>query len=291
MAEYKCGNPNSTILDEINYVISMKKVLVIVLAMLFPGAGIQHQEIQIYQVERDGYIEVFGKNPNQFPVTIELDIAYKNLQPSRQLPFEDVLNARSDRKLMQLDIPERNVTWEFNTTYSYYMGNIFARHDDDYAYRLPYRKGSSQRVAQGYNGSFTHTDRIRYSLDFDLKENTEVYAARDGLVIEIETKYDEGGEDESYMNKANFITILHSDGTFADYSHLRQGGAVVQLNQRVRAGQLIGYSGATGYVTGPHLHFNVKKTSRGGSFETLPVKFKTDKGTIQLQQGQSYTAF
>ena len=269
----------------------MKLVSVIVAMVLVLSSSNPNQEVEVYQVEQDGKIELYGKNPNSFPVTIELNIDYKNLRLSRQVPFAEVINARTDKKLLDLDIAQNNVKWEFSTNYSYYMGSIFAKHDDSYAYRLPYKPGTSQRVAQGYNGTFSHQGKIRYSIDFNLDEDTEVYAARDGIVVETESKFNEGGQEDRFLDRANYITILHSDGTFADYSHLRRGGVVVQVNQRVRAGQLIGYSGSTGFVSGPHLHFDVKNTIRGGGFETIPVKFLTKQGARMLQQGQSYTAF
>jgi murein DD-endopeptidase MepM/ murein hydrolase activator NlpD len=56
-----------------------------------------------------------------------------------------------------------------------------------------------------------------------------------------------------------WVMIKHPNGLSTMYSHLSQIKAVP--GQSVSTGQLIGYSGETGYATGPHLHFGVYVTS------------------------------
>jgi murein DD-endopeptidase MepM/ murein hydrolase activator NlpD len=55
------------------------------------------------------------------------------------------------------------------------------------------------------------------------------------------------------------------------YAHLQEGGVLVRIGQRVRAGQQIGLSGNTGFTTGPHLHF-VVQVNRGMRLESIPVR-------------------
>lgn len=61
----------------------------------------------------------------------------------------------------------------------------------------------------------------------------------------------------------NYILIHQSDGLYALYAHL--SGISVGVGQQVRAGLKIGLSGATGNVTGPHLHFEMRTTPMYGS--------------------------
>src|SRR5690625_5722784 len=63
---------------------------------------------------------------------------------------------------------------------------------------------------------------------------------------------------EYFGPRANFVRILHDDGSMALYAHLDYGGVSVRDGQRVKRGQRIGRSGNTGFSTGPHLHFVVQ---------------------------------
>lgn len=75
---------------------------------------------------------------------------------------------------------------------------------------------------------------------------TPVYAAARGIVT------------DSYFNKygGNTLAIKHSDGTKSYYLHLSR--KLARKGQSVVARQLIGKTGSTGRVTGPHLHFGIK---------------------------------
>lgn len=85
-------------------------------------------------------------------------------------------------------------------------------------------------------------------VDFGTPVGTPIYAVQDGIVES--TPYDADGF-------GNYIKIKHSSGLESFYGHLaskeRSGGS------SVRAGELIGYSGSSGQVTGPHLHFEVRR--------------------------------
>jgi murein DD-endopeptidase MepM/ murein hydrolase activator NlpD len=124
-----------------------------------------------------------------------------------------------------------------------------------------------------------------------MDEGTEICASRAGVVVTVKEDSNKGGADISYMDFANRITVLNADGSFADYAHLRQNGAIVEKGDEVKAGQLIGYSGNTGWSTRPHLHFQVYKAVKFGT-ETLPVKFLNGTGeVIELVEQVGYQAF
>lgn len=253
-------------------------------------SGLYAQQIELYQVDREDRVEIWAKNPHIYPVTIEISAELTNLVPNKSIPFLEVLPPKSNLELLELVPESPQKAWEYTTDYMSYMGNIHAKHDNASIYRLPYRLGDSFTVTQGYFGEFSHQRPAEYSLDFDLPEGSEVYAARAGVVVESVQHFGDGGSDRKYIDKANYVTILHTDGTFADYSHLKKNGVRVRVGQQIRMGQLLGFSGASGYATGPHLHFGVKKAMPGGSYQTLPVQFSTRIGPIQLVEGKSYRA-
>lgn len=85
-------------------------------------------------------------------------------------------------------------------------------------------------------------------VDFGVPEGTPVYAVTDGVVEP--TGYDAPGF-------GNYIKTSNSDGAENFFGHLSR--KLVEGGSRVRAGDLVGYSGNTGSSTGPHLHFEVRK--------------------------------
>lgn len=163
-------------------------------------------------------------------------------------------------------------------------GSEVASNLDRYVYNLPFKEGTKYKVVQGYGGRFSHTNKA--ALDFSMPEGTPVYAAREGKIYSYKDDSNEGGPFTS-ERKANYIIIRHSDGSFGCYWHLKQNG-VVTKEGFVTKGQLIGYSGRTGFVLWPHLHFAVKRRLNYEKDSFVRTKFRTSKGIVQLKAGESY---
>ncbi|MFJ9041954.1 peptidoglycan DD-metalloendopeptidase family protein [Streptomyces sp. NPDC102406] len=89
--------------------------------------------------------------------------------------------------------------------------------------------------------------------DFVVPTGTAVKAVGAGTVVS-------AGWDGAYGNE---VVIKHTDGRYSQYAHLSSLG--VSAGQSVTAGQQIGLSGATGNVTGPHLHFEIRTSPEYGS--------------------------
>ena len=152
----------------------------------------------------------------------------------------------------------------------------------DVDYELPLRQ-RTQRVDQGYGGTFSHTDAQNlYAVDFAADIGTPVLAAREGVVMQVESDFDRAGLSlEKYGGRANFVRIIHDDGTMALYAHLQEDGALVRPGQHVQAGQQIGLSGNTGFTTGPHLHFAVQ-VNRGMRLESIPFRMHGPGGALHF---------
>ncbi len=156
---------------------------------------------------------------------------------------------------------------------------------DTYTYDLPFKAGTRHKVVQGYGGMFSH--KYKAALDFSMSEGTPVCAARDGVIYSLKDDSDEGGPFPSYQNKANYIIIRHDDGSFGCYWHLQKDGVMVKKG-RVAKGQLIGYSGSTGFVLRPHLHFAVKQKLTYDKDSFVKTKFRTTEGIQLLIKGGIY---
>jgi murein DD-endopeptidase MepM/ murein hydrolase activator NlpD len=156
---------------------------------------------------------------------------------------------------------------------------------DTYVYDLPYKEGTKHKVVQGYGGMFSH--KYKAALDFSMPVGTPIYAAREGVIHGFKEDNDIGGPLPRYQSKSNYIVIMHEDGSFACYWHLQKNGVVVKKG-KVKKGQLIGYSGNTGFVLRPHLHFAVKRKFNYEKDSFIKTKFKTSKGVRILERGETY---
>ncbi|KQV05440.1 MULTISPECIES: peptidoglycan DD-metalloendopeptidase family protein [unclassified Kitasatospora] len=90
-------------------------------------------------------------------------------------------------------------------------------------------------------------------VDFRASTGTVVKAITTGTVVS-------AGNGGSYGNE---VVVKHADGKYSEYAHL--SSISVKVGQSVSAGQQLGLSGATGNVTGPHLHFEVRTGPSYGS--------------------------
>lgn len=99
-------------------------------------------------------------------------------------------------------------------------------------------------ISAGYNGYPGHK-----GLDIAGPYGTAVVAAEDGTVI------DANSGDPWGMSWGYYVLIYHNGTYSTRYAHL--SSVAVSNGQYVTAGTVVGYEGATGNVTGPHLHFEV----------------------------------
>lgn len=150
-------------------------------------------------------------------------------------------------------------------------GDPHASADPDATYRLPFYPDAHFTLEQGFDGAFSHHDaQSRYAIDLGVDEGTPVLAARDGIVMLVEEEFRGRGLDlERFGARANVVRVLHADGSMAVYAHLAPLSTIVRPGETVRAGDLLGKSGNTGFSTGPHLHFAVQ-VNRGMTLESVP---------------------
>jgi murein DD-endopeptidase MepM/ murein hydrolase activator NlpD len=112
--------------------------------------------------------------------------------------------------------------------------------------RFPVNSGYGPRHLPGEAGP-----RLHQGLDYAAPAGSPVLASAPGKVVRV--GYEPGGY-------GRFIEVAHGDGFTSFYAHLSR--VDVTTGARVDAGEAIGAVGSTGYSTGPHLHFEVRRGGR-----------------------------
>jgi hypothetical protein len=219
------------------------------------------------------------RNALHGPVSVQIAFSeVDNVVAEPDLPAVLVVPARSHRSVLIGALnPLR--AWRYGIDMQAVPGSLDARPDAAYRYRLPFPEDDGIHIGQGFSGTFSHTaPQSRYAVDFSLPVGTPIRAARSGKVMDLERWFHRSGSDlQRDGPRANYVRILHDDGSMAVYAHLDYSGVDVQPGQQVAAGEVIGRSGNTGYSTGPHLHFAVQ-VNRAMQLVSIPFRMVTRDG-------------
>jgi murein DD-endopeptidase MepM/ murein hydrolase activator NlpD len=201
-----------------------------------------------------------------------------------------VVGPRSEQVL--LEVPAPPGAGEIRFDYGYVIGDPAASHQPPGPYRAPFAPARSFTVSQAAPDAITHRDAgSRYAVDISMPVGTAVHAAREGLVINVAHKFFRGGTTQEVRDEANFVQVLHDDGTTAIYAHLQLDTVRVRPGQHVSRGEYIANSGNTGFSSGPHLHFVVLRNA-GLKSESVPVSFAAAGGAgVTPRTGQALTAY
>ena len=184
----------------------------------------------------------------------------KTLQPQTQELLVSIENAGQGQKSL-------NYQWTIA------LGSPEAQHRPPRPYRAPFAVGATYVISQAYPSKFTHvTPDSQYAVDIALPDGTQVYAAREGRVINVRHDAFRGGVSPAMMDQANVVEILHDDGTIAMYAHLHWDSIRVHIGEHVERGQYIANSGSTGFSSGPHLHFCVIRNAEFTPV-SVPIEF------------------
>jgi murein DD-endopeptidase MepM/ murein hydrolase activator NlpD len=117
--------------------------------------------------------------------------------------------------------------------------------------------------------------KMHRGVDFAAPPGTSIMAAGDGVVKT-------AAYSDSY---GNLVVLRHNGGLETAYAHMSHIARAVSPGKRVHQGEVIGYVGATGRATGPHLHYEVR--IRGEA--TNPMSVKMQPG--QQLAGKELVAF
>jgi Peptidase family M23/Bacterial SH3 domain len=161
------------------------------------------------------------------------------------------------------------------------------------AFLLPIECNKTVRISQGNNGGTSHTGRTQYAFDFAIPLNTPLLAMQEGTVAAIFNETGPGdqcynGGPSSCFPFANYVLLMHPDGTTSIYKHLNR--VDVAVGAAVTRGTVVGLSGSTGYSTGPHAHVMRQEVCASANCQSLPLSFADVDGTGVPSAGDNVTS-
>lgn len=247
--------------------------------------------IDVRRTVTDNGIRLQAHNLTPYPLTYTLRIRSNDMRSIGPRKLTETLPPHGSKSSLHLQPRQAGRRGSYRYFCDWTIGDLHAEHDSEQLYLLPYGRGLSYRVLQGYGSRFSHTGREQYAVDFKMDTGTPVHAARSGVVARVVEAHNRGCWEDECARYANFIVVLHDDGTTGEYYHLQKDGALVEPGEQVTAGQQIGLSGNTGHTTMPHLHFAVYRAIDKGRYQSLPVRFLSADGIVsQPRRGGRYPA-
>lgn len=262
---------------------SILLIFVLVANYLFAN---KEELFNVYNVrnETDGSVVIYATNNYVCEESVFIEFtALKNMEADVDLPYKGTVPAGViEYKLFTLTIKDKTKSSQIGFVTKHCHGDIYnKKHNNDYVYTIPYKNGEQYPLEQGYGGKFSHYMKGKtHALDFVMDEGTTICAARGGTIVEVKDDSNKGGKTIKYQDFGNYITICHDDGTLANYYHLKKGGSLVKVGDKVKDGQGIALSGNTGWSSGPHLHFQVYSFTGALEVKSIPTKFKQEDGKV-----------
>ncbi|WP_085908758.1 M23 family metallopeptidase [Kiloniella majae] len=231
-----------------------------------------HSKICYLTVENNKSAQISVQNNYAFPVRVSLHMTGYNITP-KQITKNALVGPNQIKSILFVKVKNHG-EWRYSWTSQLHPETGDAKHDDTVLYQLPFPKTKSYPISQGPNGAFSHRGPNSFAIDWAMPMGSEILAAREGTVLALREDSFQGGASNKYKSEENYLWIKHSDGTIGQYLHLKKDGVVVQVGDKVEKGQLIAYSGNTGYSTAPHLHFHVSSSQpHGAAFKSHPINF------------------
>ena len=250
-------------------------------------------EVTLFERQDDASFALIAKNTFYAPIQLAYRLSQTQNVPS-STPREGltVLPPRSEVPVIEVGKTTTRQDIGFQYEFQFLPGEPGAEHRPAQPYRLPFALSTTIAVSQAFPDTKTHGDPgSQYAIDFVMPVGTQVFAAREGVVIDVASGFFEHGTDLHVDGpRANIVRMLHDDGTMSLYGHLNWNSIRVVPGQHLARGEYLADSGNTGFTTGPHLHFVVQR-NRGGALVSVPVEFAGPGGApITLRTRETYTA-
>lgn len=234
---------------------------------------------------------------------------FNNLRCDRPLPFHEEVKP-GYTKLFTISAIDPQLATRFNYSSKNQKGCMHPVVNTNFTYLLPISPG---KEAQSYEMSpdklpdsakrgtaNTVSDKSRdsvswYVLRLKMKSGDTIYAARKGVVTELQDQSGANDAGQISVSTENYIEIVQADCSFARYGILRKNSALVKPGQAVKAGQPIGLVGGDAFGRGSDLRFSVyyyqeelNVSQNGGRHYIIPFIWTKKNGKGRLKHGALY---
>jgi murein DD-endopeptidase MepM/ murein hydrolase activator NlpD len=132
---------------------------------------------------------------------------------------------------------------EYNTVFKNVYSKISPK---NYILNSEFIKPIQSKITSDFGTARVYNELVKSyhtGVDFRAKVATKIYASNDGVIALVMKRF--------YLG--NVVYINHGRGAYSYYSHMSK--IIVKKAQRIKKGDLLGFSGKTGRVTAPHLHY------------------------------------
>ena len=215
-------------------------------------------------------------NPLGGPVQMWVDFKKtQNMRLTQDIPSPLIIPPQSEQFLSALEKITIGKSWSYQWQVNIVLGKPVKRSQlNSSPLGLPFQ-GGPFIISQSFKGEASHNSgpQAFYSVDISMPKGTPIVAARKGVIMDIESDFSRSGWSAEYADEANFVRLVHADGSMTIYAHLDPDSISVSIGQKVRQGDLLGLSGTTGYSTGPHLHFSWQ-INKGRALTSVPFEFE-----------------
>ncbi len=187
-----------------------------------------------------------------------LDIGFTtftNVKCDQPLPFHAEVKPGYN-KLFSISAIDPQAAIQFNYKSGFQKGCIHPNVDQNIIYLLPITPGTQAQVYE-MSPAKSSDSGSWYVLRLKMKPGDTIYAARKGIVNDIQDQNGANDAGQISIGTENFIEIAQPDCSFARYGILRKNSALVKPGQLVKAGQPIGLVGGDTYGRGSDLRFSV----------------------------------
>lgn len=180
---------------------------------------------------------IYTKNQKQFIKELQISVRDGNYA-------KETIHVQKSKVNPQSKVVKERTAKEYAEAMKIY-GKVTAKNYVSSAYIVPLES----KITSDFGKARVYNDTLKgyhSGTDFRAKIGTPIIASNDGKVVLAENRFYSG----------NSVIIDHGQGIYTCYYHLSE--FKVKTGDMVKKAQLIGLSGATGRITGPHLHFSAR---------------------------------